>query len=483
MADKDYHISHFYGGISDSEKSMNGPMAPEFRFGAAKNLNVLNDPGQATLQPAAVKESGSTITALPKWIVPGDPWDTNTYIYDASGNIYKRTSGAVYSSLRAVASSVGQGMDVYNDYLYYTQNTQIGRYGPLSSAPGFTDNWQTSLNDSSGLGFAPVKAFPQGLAVGHGNKVALWDGTVWTVDKLVLPPEVKIRAFAQMDEYLVIGTTTNNTFQSSHTGYLFFWDGISSQFNYYTKVDGGVGALLNNKNRLMTAAGQAGYIYLDSQPMKKLTRIPKLKGSKYVEIYPGAVTNYQELACFGVAANTDSTDVVEGVYQWGARADQYQEGLNMSNTISTGNITSIKIGALCGSGNNLLIGWQDGSNYGVDLVSRTANPYATGSLETTIIDDGRPDQEKLPRTLVATHFPLAAGESITLGQKVNRASSYTMDSANTTVGSVETTLPLTGVTRFQEAQAIVQLATSGSTSPTLTSIRYDYDDLSEERPY
>jgi hypothetical protein len=424
----------------------------EYHFYFGQNLNILNDPGQATIQPATAKESGTTITALPKWIVSGAPYDTNTYIYDAAGNIYKRTSGGVYSLLRAVSNSVGQGMEVYNDYLYYTQNTQIGRYGPLSSSPTFTDAWQTGLTDTSAQGFGP--------------------------------PQTKIRALASLDEYLVIGTVTNTNYQNGNIGYMFFWDGVSAQFNYNTPMDGGIGALLNNKNRLLSLAGQAGYLFIDSQPAKKLAKISKIKAKHYSEVYPGAVTNFQELACIGISANTDSPDVVQGVYQWGSRSDAYPEGLNMAYTLSTGHTASIKIGALCGIGNTLLIGWQDGANFGIDAVSRTGNFYPLATLEGTLVDDKQPAQEKKALTAFVTHLPLATGEGIRIGYKIDRAANYTMSSMNTTVGSIVTKLPIpTSSNRFHNIQIMAELTSPGTTAPTVDYVGLTYDALNDESNY
>lgn len=486
-APTEWTLDQFYGGISDSEKLLVRSayyQEKEYHFFFGQNANILGDPGQVTIQPAAVKESGSTITALPKWIVSGNPFDTNTYIYDAAGNIYKRTSAGAYSLLRAVSNSVGQGLGVYNDYLYYVQNTQVGRYGPLSGSPTFTDAWQTGLTDTSALGFAPVKEGSTGLSIGHGNNLAFWDGTVWTLAKLVLPPQCKIRSLEEIDEYVVMGVVTNTSYQSGNQGYLFFWDGVSQQFNYNTPMDGGVGALLNNKNRLLTSAGQAGYLFVDSQPAKKLGKVTKLKAKSYAEVYPGAVTNYQELACLGLAANTDSTDLVQGVYQWGARSDAYPEGFNMAYTLSTGHTTSISIGALCGIGNVLLVGWQDGASFGIDKIDRTGSPYATATIESTIIDDKHPAWEKQALTINVTHLPLKANETIQLGYKIDRATSYTLSTANSTVGSVVTKLSFTAIaTRFHEFQFEAILGATGSTAPYVTSMGLTYNALNEEGNY
>src|SRR3990172_3484466 len=430
MSKKILNIEYFNGGLADSERE---GIRGAFFF--AKNLNIFSEPTNLTLMPEAVKESSTTVVDLVKWIVPGTPHDTNTYAIGDTGKFYKRTSAGSWSVLQTTSNCVGQGMELQNDYVYYTQNTQIGRYGPLSGTPAFTDAWQTGLNDTSTSKFAPIKAFLNGFAVGHGNKLSWWDGS-------------------------------------------------STTFNFFTHIpEGGVNALLNSRNRLLTVAGSNGYIYLNTNPFQKVHKFPKLEYSKNVEVYPGAVSNWKGIASLGLAGSTDSTSVEQGVYEWGSKSDKYDETLNLGYTISTGTTQSItvQIGAIKGIGSIMLIGWRDNTTYGVDKVIQTADVYATGTYESLIFDDKRPHQDKLAITLKATHKALVSGQSIQLGYKVNRTSSYTTDTANSTVDTTETRLPiLASVARFRDFQTEVILASTAATGPTVTSVALEYDDLTEE---
>lgn len=125
-----FSLSRFAGGISDFDKDEQPQDSHAFLLG----LNHRKNPRQLTLLPKALKESGTIVTDLPKWAVTPGGVDTNTYFYGSTGNFYKRTSGAVYSLLRTVSGSHGNGLGYFgdDDYIYYTSDTLIGRYGPIS---------------------------------------------------------------------------------------------------------------------------------------------------------------------------------------------------------------------------------------------------------------------------------------------------------------------------------------------------------------
>jgi hypothetical protein len=332
MAKKILAQKYFNGGISESEKE---GIQGSFFFG--QKLNILADPSQLSILPATVKDSGATVVDLPMWIVSGAPHDTNTYFYGDQGHIYQRTSAGGWSSLRTVTGSRGNGMDIYSDYLYYAQNTQLGRYGPLSGAPSFTDAWYTTtINDTSLAGFAPVKAFNGYVFMAHGNKLLQTDGTTTTAAKLTLPSGLNIRALEVIDEFLAIGTWRGDSLTDNEEGYVFFWDGVSVNYNFFTKIeDGGCNALLNSRNRLLSVLGSSGFIYMNYNPFQKLQQLPKLKIGSFVEVFPGAVTAWKGQAIIGFAGNTDSTDIYQGLYQWGSRSEKYPEVLNYAWPIST----------------------------------------------------------------------------------------------------------------------------------------------------
>lgn len=476
----DYLVQNYHnGGVSLAEKEgIRGAVA------FTKAIDFYQDPNRATILPKSVKVSSTTVTNLPKWMVSGSPNDTNHYVYDLDGKIYEVDSSDTFTELRDVASSVGQGMELHDDYIYYTQNTQIGRYGPLSSSPSFTDNWQTGLTNTSTTGFAPIKRYQNGFLVGHGNKVGWWDGSTWTAAQLTLPAGLHVRSIDVVDEFAVIGTWRGTTITANEEGYLFFWDGVSSTFNFFfSNPEGGCNGMVNSRNRLISIWGSSGTMYMGYNPFSKIHQLPKLTTKKYAEVLPGAISTWKGLTAVGFTGNTDQTDVEQGVYLWGSKSDAYPEALNFAFPISTGTTTgtTLKIGMVKGIGNALYIGWRDASTYGVDKVTISNDPYTQGVIESLIFDNGIAGKEKEAEIIKATHLALASGETVQLGYKKNRATNYTTGDANSTVGSTETRLVVPmGSRRFNEFQYEVILGTSGSTAPTVTSHGLKFNNLKED---
>jgi len=244
-----------------------------------------------TILPKTAKDSGSTVVDLVKWIVSGKPHDTSTYFYGDTGHIYKRTSGGTWSDERTVANSGGQGLEVLNDYLYYTQDTQLGRYGPLSGGAAFNDDFQITLEDTSTTNFAPMKQFLDFVAVAHGNKVNKIYGTesdggamgttAATGLALTLPEGFQIRTVDIVDEFLVFGAWRGTAVTDVEQGFLFFWDGTAATFNFHMEIpEGAANAVVNSRNRLLSIVGSSGLIYLNYAPFNKRDQLVGLLPSQ-----------------------------------------------------------------------------------------------------------------------------------------------------------------------------------------------------------
>jgi len=130
--------ARWIGGISDFKKEF--LQQDGYYFG--RNLNHRSDPRSIKLNHRSIKESGSVVQDLIKWsqITPCG----EVIFYGDKGNIYKKDTSGVYTLLRTIPESAGNGMSYFGEdgFIYFTANKTIGRYGPVCSTnPQFVDDF------------------------------------------------------------------------------------------------------------------------------------------------------------------------------------------------------------------------------------------------------------------------------------------------------------------------------------------------------
>ena len=469
-SNKDYIIiDNWLGGLSDGSRL---GIEGSFRFGQGLDYKTTIDSVGANL--ALEKETGTTVTGLIKWIVknPSNEW---VFFYDDGGKVYRRSSGG-FSLLRTVANSGGQGMEIYNDYIYYTQDSQIGRVDMGSVT--FTDGWQTGLNGTTE--WRPIKAFQNLLCVGNGRYLATWDGSTWTATALTFPPYWWVHDIAVRGDYLAIAVNNANEPEDATRGIVFYWDGTSSTYNFFNEVPegGGISAIEANQDNVWVFAGHTGNIYLDTGSFTKMKRIPFAQSGKTFYVYPGAVANYRGQIVFGIAGGTD-TSVYRGVYEFGQPNKNYPYSLNFAYPISTGTVTGIttEIGAICPVGPQIHVGWRDNTTYGADLSS-------TSNLQTSVVYESRVipfHKDSAIKRIKIFAEPLASGEGITIKYKRDRESSWQTDLATFTYAGDGALNVKTIPANFRCTDLEIQLTLSGSASsmPTVHKIIIERD--SEDR--
>lgn len=452
-------IEKFYGGLSLGSKS-----GPEGSCRFSQGLNYKDDPDHITSNKALALDSSTVVVDLPKWITS---YNSLIYAYGSGGRIYQNSAGT-YTVLRTVANSKGQGFEVYGDYLYYRQNAQVGRMKLSDSS--FTDNWQTS-NVQTVVDFSPLKAFMNLLLIANGRYLGTWNESSWVYNKLTFPKGYHIRDIGVMGEYAVFAVNDNENITQAKRGFLFFWDGTSSTYNFFTEVleGGGVSSIQANQEAVFVFAGSSGNIYKYNGNTNKVKKIPFI-GSSTVYVYPGAETNFKGLCLFGLAGGGSNT-AYRGVYSYGQPEIGYPEGLNFEYPISTGTVQGnlVQISAIQSVGSDLYVGWQDGTTYGIDKLSTTNQLSVT--YESLIITTTFPigvTREKL------FFKPLAAGEVITLQIKKDQLTWETVGTASyASDGAVTQKLFAYG---FRCDDLEIKVTLSGtSTMPSLSKVVIEYE--------
>lgn len=165
-------FTDFSGGISpDSKRGLPGSC----RF--SQNLNIYEDSSYVSLSPTPIKNSGEIVAALVKWMADGTPYDSYRYAYDDVGNIYK-INGDTWSVDRSGAAigngAAGQGLIVFDNYLYYPTATTLGRKGLLSGTPSFSDDFLSNGTDNLDIsltGSGNSYTLPTSISETAANKI------------------------------------------------------------------------------------------------------------------------------------------------------------------------------------------------------------------------------------------------------------------------------------------------------------------------
>jgi len=332
--------------------------------------------------------------------------------------------------------------------------------------------------------FHPVQRFLNFLAIGNERYLAKWDGTTYTPHKLTLPSGYRIRTLGTWREYLVMGCTLGTNIEDYDYGYLFFWDGTSTTYNYLVKIpEGGINAIQSG-DPMIFMAGYSGDLmqYAGGKP-KKLLRMPKV-GTSVMEINPYAMAKWRALTHIGLAEDCSSTTLERGVFSWGSLDKELPETLGFDYPLSLGVTTgaNIEIGMIFPHGSSMFVSWRNGGAYGVDSVTPTNNPYAAARIEFLITDADKIWAEKQSQVIRSYFKALSSGDSVQLEYKIDRASSWTEGTAVTTADKKEARLSLpTKGNRFNELQVALDLGTTNSTSPEVYGWAVDIDDMQRER--
>jgi hypothetical protein len=139
------------------------------------------------LRPSASQKiSSTTITSAPLWLVP-NPKDANVYVYDANGSAYTvdatMTTVTALSDGGTLTSSIGNGAEYYDNYIYFAKNTDVARYGPLNGVPVFNGTyWTGTLAKAALTNTTYPKSFLNSLGIPNHVMKRHSDGKLYVAD-------------------------------------------------------------------------------------------------------------------------------------------------------------------------------------------------------------------------------------------------------------------------------------------------------------
>lgn len=290
-------------------------------------------------------------------------------------------------------------------------------------------------------GLHPMETFQQFELIGNGRYLSAYEdlgeaepsNTAWARQKLSFPPGYEVCGVTKFNEYVAIAMerVTSNT-SDPQDGIIFYWDGLSTTYNYFTPIpEGSPEGLTVYQNALHYTAGGDRYIITSvAATPEKYRKLPFAEGAytasnSQTQVYPYTSTIRNGILLFAWPSITTNQELPYGVYSWGSADYTQPTAFGYSYIISTGSkfktvTNNLTIGMVKNFGSILHISWRDGSAYGVDVVDADSIPAEYATCESLIEDSGITTKQKQVSHVEAKWLTIDDGVSIVLKYSINR---------------------------------------------------------------
>lgn len=472
-------IGNWQTGIADS---------PHDGFGDMRNIDFESIPGIAQIKRKLEKKSSTTVTNLPKWSAIDQA--NKVYVLDQDHKLYISTdSGASWSLVThsSASTGTGNGLVIWKDALFEIGNAAIDVYYPLSGSPTWTNAWKSITSETSW--HPAMVAQDDTVYIGCGRDLASlqevagqnFDPTnaaTYTFQSSVLdlPEDFKIKSLEQNDIWLNIGTWKGTNIYDFNIGDIFVWDLTTQPSSFQSQItvrENGCNSMFNKDNDVYVFAGIDGRVYgVNGNYLELLRTLPfNLQSGSWVQVYPDAVENFDGRLIFGVSAGSGT--LTNGVFGLGTRQGEIKLSFSHEYTISTGTNESVSIGTIKQiNANQIIVGWKDGSNYGVDLLNASTVMGSYGAF----IDSQFYDLASNRDTGVVSEIEIRLADDLLTGEGIRIKYRTALDDAFTTVGTFDfatdgaVNSKIFGVSFGAEKLQLRIEMTGSSTSPKLKQV-------------
>jgi len=338
-------IKDFKGGMT-----LNDKLGRQDQFHTGYHLDFYSRKGFLTVRPSFTRMtlSASADIGQPLQGILYTQEDGNIYFGADNGTIYNQTGAGTIASANASAQTGAiRGLVEYKGYMYYPQNTTIGR-SDLAGTPAYTDNWQTGLTN---VNFHPMHVSADNkLYVGDDRYVASWDGTTFTAQALDIQDDWEIQCLSDFSvNYLAIGANKKATASAQSQGCkVILWSRANSTVwdDEITIPEKSIYGMIEKNGYLWVWAGSnALSIYVIPIGGRSATKVFTFENDNIqdyiIYTYPNAIGYKEGRIYFGVSCNTSASDnTVPGVYSINAVPSDLQLNLELKKG-SSANITGL----------------------------------------------------------------------------------------------------------------------------------------------
>lgn len=425
-----------FGGLADNKWS--GILGS---FAALVGIDGHKTPGTMTVRQKLAKDSSTTVTALCRVRIATSVGTTLWFSY-TDGKIWSRTTAGVWTLVYTTAPVAGNagclGAEEYNGFVYFATQSRLHRIAigaTIDTAAYWTANialnWATfAVTDSE---FHPMQRQSAKLFIGDGNRVtSVNSSATFNNNALDLLTPWRIKTIIDYDIDILLGIKIADTVNEA---FVVRWDTESTSWTSSDPIpENGINAFIRDDNYVYAQAGQFGGLYFyDGAQLVPFKRIPGTwSPTSYGEVYPQAVSNLLGRPVFGLS-NGSGNPALQGVYTFGSYSKDYPKVLDLSYPISNSStMQSLSIGAVLAIGANLLVSWQNGSVFGVDLLD-WSNKYASAYFDTMMLFEDKRDVLKVLNKVYALYDSLPASTGITFSYSINGAAFVAMTSVTDSI--------------------------------------------------
>lgn len=510
-----------------------------------KDKEVINTGSNTYTVPTTAPGSNESATHQLKWIPDVEPMikigvyvvakgTTDLYfeVHDAqntviaSGTILNGslTNGALnlltISQTRLYVGSSNQTGRTYHLHLRGTGTTTTPTTVRVATASDLSTGDITTYAAPlvSGVDH-PAYQFLQYLLFGNERYVAAYEPitdaplkTEYKAHRLSLPADFKVLAFAELNEncviscYKSVASDYGGDFGVNSTeGYLLFWDGAQARPNWIKKVSGGAfespfekdGVLYGYVNGILHAT--TGDVPVPVFTLPGVDNFASSNGHDddvYLQAPVKGMAVDRGVLMMGFPMLSSNDNITPGVYGYGTRNKDYPESFSLDYIPSHGDTTIGYDGStpkvpLSGItyigkfGANIFVAWQRGSggtqSFGVDVIRRNNQVFATGNLDHLDFDLSLPHKDKQAIEVGIIYKTLPTGTSVTPRYRLEDESSYEYGTADQLQSDPTRNLVRLTIDKlYRKIEFGMELTGNANGSPEVLAMYFLFDDLAEE---
>ena len=237
-------------------------------------------------------------------------------------------SGALSVANDSDQAGIIRSLKEYKGYMYYTQDTTIGR-SDLAGSPTYTNNWQDS--DISNVAYKPQvisgdnSSTGSSLFIGNGQYVAKWDNTTFTYNALDLKTGTEIQCMDNFSAGLLAIGANYGTSENSVASKIYLWNKVHPTIwdDEIEVPETKIHAMISRPGGLWYFAGTNSLsLYFcplgSRQSINVHTFENELPGSLFEPtVYPNAITVKDGRIFFGLSFSTIiSNQFLPGIYSF-----------------------------------------------------------------------------------------------------------------------------------------------------------------------